>query len=170
HPEEKAKAYHVLSVNRWKLNEVLKALKNADGLVSGGGSLLQDQTGLRSIPYYAGIIKIAQILKKPVFIYAQGMGPIHRTYNKQIVKHVLEKVSCLTVRDGDSKQLLEDIGIKKTIDLVPDPVIGLDTLSYQSDWLKEQHFTNPLLTVSVRHWDSNVDYKRKIALALDRCV
>ncbi len=84
HPEETAKAYHVLSVNRWKLNEVLKALKNADGLVSGGGSLLQDQTGLRSIPYYVGIIKIAQILKKPVFIYAQGMGPIHRTYNKQL--------------------------------------------------------------------------------------
>lgn len=73
-PESTTAMYGVRSVHRMKLKEVREALKESDGLISGGGSLLQDATGLKSIPYYLGVIKLAQWLKKPTFIYAQGLA------------------------------------------------------------------------------------------------
>ena len=66
--------YGVKAVHRMKPLDLLKAIGSCDGLISGGGSLLQDVTGGKTIPYYAGIIKLAQLLGKPTFIYAQGIG------------------------------------------------------------------------------------------------
>ncbi|RYD07047.1 hypothetical protein N752_00260 [Desulforamulus aquiferis] len=58
--------------NRWKLREIYRALKDSDMLISGGGSLLQDVTGLKSLLYYLGVILLARMLGKPVFFYAQA--------------------------------------------------------------------------------------------------
>jgi len=45
----------VEAVPRMHLPSVLGALRGADLFISGGGSLLQDATSWRSVPYYAGI-------------------------------------------------------------------------------------------------------------------
>ena len=55
-------------MNPW---QVLKVLRQADLLISGGGSLFQDITGLRSLPYYISIVALAKTLGKPVILYAQ---------------------------------------------------------------------------------------------------
>jgi polysaccharide pyruvyl transferase CsaB len=165
-PTYTEKTYGVKAVNRWKLPEIFKALKSADGLISGGGSLLQDETGPKSIPYYTGIMKIAQVLGKPVFVYAQGMGPIHKPFNQKIVKSVLKNTQ-VTVRDVASKKLLEDIGLNHSIKIVPDPVMGLTRKDTSSRWWTEQAFSGPVVSVSVRDWPSSVDYKKKMAEALD---
>lgn len=158
--------YQVKAINRWSFVGIYKALKHADGLISGGGSLLQDETGMRSIPYYTGVMKLAHLLKKPVFIYAQGMGPIHGRMNRHIVGRML-KSTFITVRDQASKKLLQKIGIKNDIEIVPDPVLGLTLSGSKSDWWDRQGFTGPVVTVSVREWPSSMDYKARIAKALD---
>jgi len=155
-PEKTASTYGVEAVNRWDLKQINNVLKQCDGLISGGGSLLQDATGLKSIPYYAGIMKIAQWFKKPVFVYAQGMGPINKGLSRKIVKHVLKKTR-ITVRDQASKSLLQEIGLKNDIEIVPDPVLGITLKEHQSGWWNTQSFQNPVITVSVRDWPSNVD-------------
>ena len=169
-PPATEKTYGVQAINRWKMKEVRTVLKQADGLISGGGSLMQDQTGMKSIPYYAGIIKIAQWLKKPVFIYTQGMGPIHKGINKFIVKNAFNKAAAITVRDEASKVLLEEIGVTKSVSIVPDPVIGLESSNFDCEWLKKQTFKDTFITVSVRDWPSSVAFKEKIADSLDRLV
>lgn len=166
-PEKTADTYGVDAVNRWSLLEVTRALKNADGLISGGGSLLQDETGRKSIAYYAGVMKIAQLLRKPVFVYAQGIGPINLRANQLIVKNTLQSANLLTVRDTASKILLEEIGVKAPIGLVPDPVMGMDPSGFQSDWLAAQSFTGPVVTVSIRDWTEELSYLDEIASALD---
>lgn len=158
--------YGVDAVDRWNLKQVTGAIKQSDGLISGGGSLLQDETGFKSIPYYAGIMKIAQFLRKPVFVYAQGMGPINKKINKIIVKQVLKRTS-VTVRDQASMDLLRNIGIRNEIRIVPDPVLGVQLSSRQSNWWDQQSFHTPVITVSVREWPSTVEYKKKIAKSLD---
>ncbi|ANU13985.1 CsaB protein [Planococcus halocryophilus Or1] len=167
-PEKTAETYRVQAVNRWSLREVRAAIKSSDGLISGGGSLLQDKTGRKSIPYYAGVMKIAQQLKKPVFVYAQGMGPIDSKINQMIVKHVLNSVELLTVRDQQSKQLLEKVGVTSPIELVPDPVMGIDTSSFQSSWLSQQDFQGKVITVSVRDWENDDFAFQEIARGLDQ--
>jgi polysaccharide pyruvyl transferase CsaB len=169
-PEHTEATYGVSAINRWKINDIKNALKEADGLISGGGSLLQDQTGPKSIPYYAGVMKLAQWEKKPVFVYAQGMGPINKGYNKWIVRRVLNKTNGITVRDDASKHLLESIGVKKDIKVVPDPVMGLQMAEQNSDWLDSLDLKGSIISVTVRDWPSQVNFKEKIALALDKCV
>ena len=165
-PAKTESIYGVDAVNRWDIKQVIRAIKKSDGLISGGGSLLQDETGFKSIPYYAGIMKIAQFHRKPVFVYAQGMGPINKGINKQIVKYVLKK-TYTTVRDEASKELLRNIGLKTNIEIVPDPVLGITLDSKQNNWWDQQSFQSPVITVSVRDWPSTVDFKKKIAESLD---
>jgi polysaccharide pyruvyl transferase CsaB len=169
-PESTRTTYGVQSVNRWKLKDVAASIKSADGLISGGGSLLQDETGMKSIPYYTGIMKIAKWNKKPVFIYAQGMGPIHKPLSKWIVKTTLNKVEEITVRDERSLSLLKEIGVKKQIPIVPDPVMGLNASHFTNEWIKKQEIVKSFITVSVRDWSSEVPYLQKIADALDDLV
>ena len=171
-PEVTAKTYGVAAVNRWKLGEISKVLKVADGLISGGGSLLQDQTGMKTIPYYCLVMRIAKFRKTPVFVYAQGMGPINHPLSRKLTQFTLDRVERITLRDEASKALLEEMGVRaragKPIKLVPDPVIGLDCLAFRSEWLERQAYTDGYLSVSVRDWPSEVDFLAKIADGLDR--
>lgn len=166
-PEKTARQYGVDAVNRWNLQEVRQALKGACGLISGGGSLLQDATSSKTIPYYTGIIWLARLLKKPVFIYAQGMGPFNKSFSRALVKKTLEKTE-ITVRDKASKNLLQEIGVKKEIHIVPDPVLGIELNEFKSPWWEEQNFSQPVMAVSVRDWPSEVPFAEKIAASLDR--
>ena len=70
--------YGVKAYHRMKPGSLIRALREADGLISGGGSLLQDATSSKTIPYYLAVLKIAQWLGKPTFIYSQGIGPVSR--------------------------------------------------------------------------------------------
>lgn len=168
-PSKTEATYGVEAVNRWNLKEVMNAIRQSDGLISGGGSLLQDETGFKSIPYYTGIMKIAQMHRKPVFVYAQGMGPINKSFSRQIVKHVLKSTE-ITVRDKASMDLLRTIGLKKHIDIVPDPVLGISLKTQVSPWWDQQNYTKPVITVSVRDWPSSVPFKDHIAKSLDKAA
>lgn len=170
-PSATEKTYGVKAVNRFKMKEVKQALQASDGLISGGGSLMQDQTSMKSIPYYAGIIKMAKWLKKPVFVYAQGMGPIHHPLSKFIVRNTFNKVDCITVRDEASQSLLAEIGVKRQVSVVPDPVMGLSGSAFHSQWLANNSLEpHAYIAVSVRNWPSPVDFKQKIAHSLDQLV
>lgn len=166
-PDKTEETYGVKAVNRWKLKEVAKVIKQADGLISGGGSLLQDETGGRSVIYYTGVMLMARFFGKPFFVYAQGMGPLNQTFNQRLTKFALQKAAKITVRDVESKQLLARIGVKKAIELVPDPVLGISSENLQSEWLAESGLREPFITVSVRDWLSEEPYKQRLAETLD---
>lgn len=170
-PSATEQTYGVKAVNRWKMKEIHQLLKTADGLISGGGSLMQDQTGMKTIPYYAGVIQIAKWLKKPVFVYAQGMGPINHTLSKFFVRKTFNKVDQITIRDKASQTLLTEIGVRKEAKIVPDPVMGLNGGDFHCEWLEHESLTaESYISVSVRDWPSTIAYKEKIAHSLDQLV
>ncbi|MFC4812008.1 polysaccharide pyruvyl transferase CsaB [Paenibacillus sp. GCM10023250] len=118
--------YGVEAVHRMKLGEIVRALRGSDGLISGGGSLLQDATGAATIPYYTGIIQLAQLLRKPTFIYAQGIGPVNRRWMDRLIRGVMRRSAYVSVRDAESAELLGRMGVPRDrIDVVPDPVMAL---------------------------------------------
>ena len=117
--------YGVESAHRMQPGELLKAIRGCDGLISGGGSLLQDATGAGSIPYYTGIVKLAQWLGKPTFVYAQGIGPVNRGWMGPLIRSAMTRSVYVSVRDEGSAALLRRLGVKGRIDVVPDPVMGL---------------------------------------------
>ena len=101
-PKLTAETYKVKSVGRFDLLAVFGELRRCDLLVSGGGSLLQDVTGTRSIPYYLGIIAMARMLKVKVSIFAQGIGPVSRSFFKRAIYRTFKRVDSISVRDRGS--------------------------------------------------------------------
>ncbi|WP_025691697.1 polysaccharide pyruvyl transferase CsaB [Paenibacillus zanthoxyli] len=125
-PEWTSATYGVEAVHRMKLADVRQAIGESAGLISGGGSLLQDVTSGKSIPYYLGVIKLAQWMGKPTFIYAQGIGPVQRKWFHPMIKSVFRKCAYVSVRDEQSRQLLMTMGLRQSdVHVVPDPVMGL---------------------------------------------
>ncbi|HEY8342944.1 MAG TPA: polysaccharide pyruvyl transferase CsaB [Calditerricola sp.] len=169
-PEATARLYRVNAVHRMDPLSVYRALRNADALVSGGGSLLQDASGFRSIPYYAGIIAMAQWCRKPVFIYAQGIGPIRQRRFYPLIRSTFRRAAYISVRDEGSAKLLAELGIARDrIELVADPVLTLQPApSQEIDAIVASHnLAAPFVAVSVRHWRNN-RFLAEVAAALDR--
>ena len=180
-PEWTTSMYGVRSVHRMKLKDVREAIKESDGLISGGGSLLQDATGLKSIPYYLGVIKLAQWLKKPTFIYAQGIGPVNRKMFNPMIRSVFKACNYVSVRDEQSAEYLRGLGLQwNQIHVVPDPVMGLPLPEAQAEEVSSVtvnaqgagthaengesiHTKLPVIGVSVRFWES--DRKELTAIA-----
>ncbi|OKP85858.1 polysaccharide pyruvyl transferase CsaB [Paenibacillus helianthi] len=157
-PEWTTAAYGVKSVHRMKLGEVRSAIAGSAGLISGGGSLLQDVTGSKTIPYYLGIIKLAQWMGKPTFIYAQGIGPVNRKLFHPLIKSVFRKCSYISVRDEQSRELLQSMGLDwNKIEVVPDPVMGLSLPEDQVPSSKGALSPPAVQTVgiSVRFWEQS---------------
>ena len=104
-----------------------REIKQCDVFISGGGSLLQDVTSLRNIVYYTGLMRLAQLARKPVMVYAQGIGPLKRPLSQKLTRIALQhkNTRIIAVRDPDSKALLEKIGVRKNIEVTADPVWAL---------------------------------------------
>ena len=189
-PAWTSRQYGVAAVPRMKPAAVWAALKESDGLISGGGSLLQDATGIGSIPYYLGIMKMARWCRKPVFIYAQGIGPVRRKIFWKPIKRAFSQAAYVSVRDEESAALLAKFGVPADrVHVVPDPVMGL---SLPEDQPKEpaaagaahpdagaqverncgdargpeDHSQPPLVGVSVRFWRHDRADLDRVAAAL----
>jgi polysaccharide pyruvyl transferase CsaB len=168
-PQWTSKQYGVEAVPRMKLAEMRQALRNSDGLISGGGSLLQDATGLGSIPYYLGVMEMARWAGKPTFVYAQGIGPVNRKLFQPFIARAFKRAGYVSVRDEESAQLLRRYGVAADrIDVVPDPVMGLP-LGSAADVAPPAagEDTLPVVGVSVRFWRSDRADLDRTAAALE---
>lgn len=123
-PPKTSSSLEVMSVNTFSFKNVICAIRNADVLISGGGSLLQDATSVKSLVYYLLIISAALLFGKKVIIFAQGIGPIRNILGQFWTKTVLKKCTYITVRDEKSLFRVRGWGAKA--DLVNDPVWNME--------------------------------------------
>lgn len=178
-PAKTKKAYNVEAVNRWSIKEVFRALHQCDLLISGGGSLLQDTTSPRSLLYYLGVVFLAKLLRKKVIYYAQGVGPINRFLGQKIVPFISNMVDIISVRDQDSKDLLQQLGVRKPpIYIKADPVLGLyrkeierksgqDLLARNGIDLADKR---PMIGMAVREWQGLTGYLKVLARLADELI
>ncbi len=169
-PADTARELDVEAVNRWHPGRVFGTLRNSDILVSGGGSLLQDVTGAKSLYYYLGIIRLARALGKKVMVFAQGMGPLVRESSRRSAARVLNKVDAITVRDRDSLELLRSIGVTGEIAVTADPVLGLtvsDSALEKGQAVLQQHglADHKYILVCPRRWQDDA-YLEPLVTAL----
>ncbi|MEZ0536317.1 polysaccharide pyruvyl transferase CsaB [Caldicellulosiruptoraceae bacterium PP1] len=125
-PESTSKNYNVHSVNRKSIMSVLKAIKRCDILISGGGSLFQNETSNRSLYYYIFQIIVAKLFGKKIFVFSQGIGPIKNRINWILFVKIVNLCDIITVRDYDSYKLLLENKINKDLELSADPAFLLE--------------------------------------------
>jgi len=160
-PDKTARRLGVEAAHRMRPKDLWNAIRSCDALVSGGGSLLQDVTGVGTIPYYLGVVKLAQLLGKPTFIYAQGVGPVLRKVFHPMIRHVLDRCELITVRDEGSLALLRAMGVTRDIMVVPDPVLGLPWFDEGKPDLPPERERTPVIGVAIRYWrNDRLDLER----------
>ncbi len=115
---------HIRAIKTFDFNNIIPAIYKSDILISGGGSLLQDVTSLKSLIYYLLIIFIALFFRKKVIIFAQGIGPINSRFGEFFTKVLLKNCTYISVRDKKSHELMQQWGINS--DLLCDPIFSLN--------------------------------------------
>ncbi len=110
------------AVGRQSPRDLMEAIKRCDVFLSGGGSLLQDVTSVRNVVYYTGVLRMARLSGKPAMMYAQGVGPLRNSLARKLARMAFQSAEIATVRDGDSAQLLREIGVTRAVEITADPV------------------------------------------------
>ncbi|MFI3300936.1 MAG: polysaccharide pyruvyl transferase CsaB [Candidatus Gastranaerophilales bacterium] len=123
-PKFSEKNYAVKAIKRFDFFKILFTLLETDILISGGGSLLQDVTSMKSLLYYSFLIFLALLFKKKVIIFAQGIGPLNNKISKIIVRYLLKRVDYVSVRDEKSYKLMKKYKINA--ELVCDPIYSIN--------------------------------------------
>ena len=176
-PKATSEFFGVRAVPRNDLSLIISEIRRADLLISGGGGLLQDVTGPNSILYYLGIVFLARLMKKPVFFYGQGIGPVRTALGRVLIRLVANKVGFITVRDRESKAELLGLGVlRPKVEVTADPALGLDTGDINTELgtriLEDSGIPigEEMVGVSVREWKGREEYKSIIARVCDELM
>lgn len=110
-PAATKKEHGTLSLPRYSFFQIRRALGSARLFISGGGSLLQDITSKRSLPYYLGLAELAFYKKVPVAFYAHGLGPLASGPYRRWVAWAFARSAGFTVRDESSANFLRSLGV-----------------------------------------------------------
>lgn len=156
-PTETSHLHGLAAVDRMNLSIVRRILADSDLLLSGGGSLLQDTTSMRSLLYYLWIVRLAYNLRVPVMFYAQGIGPLRRPLSRTLVRMVANRAAYITVRDEPSARLLLSLGVSRpTVEVTADPAFALSPAPapfveklFEAEGLPTDA---PLIGVALRAW------------------
>ncbi len=173
-PRETKRIYLVDSVNRFNLIKVFRKLKTSRLFLAGGGSLIQDNTSTRSIWYYLTVLKMAKRLGTKTMLFANGIGPIKRTFNRHFAGSTLNDLQAISLRDSESFNELKAMGIKNpNIYVTSDPAILLEP-ACKADVEKLMKaegipLDKPLIGFSIRKW-ADSGYLNQIAEIADYCA
>jgi polysaccharide pyruvyl transferase WcaK-like protein len=128
----------------------VKAIKNSDIVLIGGGEIVQDKSSFVYIPYQLIRPFVAKLFRKKLFAYAIGVGePSEISFLGKIQsKIVLNMFDIITVRDEKSLRSLRDYlkVTKPQTYLTADPAINL-TAKEVSDPPKSPYFVVSLRSV-----------------------
>ncbi len=154
-PEATEAAHAVEAAPRWPLASVRRTLAGCDLLLSGGGTLLQDATSLRSLYYYVAVTRTARRVGTPYGIYAQGIGPLNSWLGRRWAGSCLRHASGITVRDPDSAQLAAQLGVPGiSVEHCADPALLLEPECTErtDEVLARVPSGTPLVGLVVRRW------------------
>ena len=96
------------------LREIKKELKKSRLLVFGGGSLLQDATSLRSLIFYARVLRKAERTGCPSVIWG-GVGPLTTRTARRIAARAVRRTDAVYARDSAAAAEFFSLGARRVI-------------------------------------------------------
>ena len=146
-------------------DEAREEVARLDLLVLGGGGILF----AADVEAYLREVAIAHEVGVPVFVYAVSAGPLVEPAARTLVRDTLNGASVITVRDRQGKRLMEEVGVKKDVQVTADPALLLDEEPLPEDALAREGITSDrcLVGFSVREPgpaapDLDVDHYHKL--------
>ncbi|MEU5905446.1 polysaccharide pyruvyl transferase family protein [Micromonospora sp. NPDC047527] len=123
-------------------------LAQLDLLILGGGGILYDREARR----YLRVVRVAQERGLPLITYAVGVGPLSDAVDTGMVRETLASATQVTVRDQESRMVLEEAGLLNPITVTADPAFLLQPADFPAHLLAEEGVPvgKPLVGISVR--------------------
>ena len=104
--------YHVGAVHAFDPFAFLPLMCRVKLYISGGGSLIQNQTSTRSLLYYLASIRMAKFAGCRVLMYGCGIGPVTGSYCRKQAARVIDRyVDAITLREDLSAKELTSMGV-----------------------------------------------------------
>ncbi len=123
-----------IAVRDATLDEVVPEVERLDLLLLGGGGLLYDD----EVHSYVREVRLAQERGIPTMAYAIGAGPLRRRDDRLVVREALNGMEAVTVRDTETKRLLEEVGVRRPIEVTADPALLLTPLPFTDEMLERE--------------------------------
>jgi polysaccharide pyruvyl transferase CsaB len=138
----------VIDARRGRCDAVSEEIARLDVLVLGGGGLLYDGEATE----YLRHVRTAHRHGVPTVAYAIGAGPLTSAEDRRVVREVLSDMARVTVRDENSRRILEDVGVERAIQVVADPALLLVPAPFPADALVREGLdaSGRLIAMSVR--------------------
>lgn len=107
------------------LRKIGRRMKRCSVYLSGGGTLMQDVTSIRSLLYYLYSIRQASKKGCHVMLYGCGIGPISKKADRRLTARTLNRYAeVISVRDRYSEDYLRKLGVTRpNIRLTADPAL-----------------------------------------------
>lgn len=150
-PEHSRIAHPDVEVVGWEgvcRERISEHLRRLSVLVLGGGGILYNTEARR----YLRMARTAQDLDVPVFTYAVGAGPLTDEADCAWVRATLSDAVEVTVRDEESKLVLEEAGLTRPVSVTADPALLLEPGNLGGELLRAEAVPRgvPLVGMSVR--------------------
>ncbi|WP_301109032.1 polysaccharide pyruvyl transferase family protein [Sporosarcina sp.] len=111
-------------ISTYKNNK--KYVTKFDLLIIGGGGILMDFYK-REAHLFLTYALMAKQSNVPYIVYGCGAGPVNTITGRISINIMTRYAQNVSVRDPESKKLLQKIGVKKDIEVIGDPAFTLKT-------------------------------------------
>jgi len=111
----------VLELRSTPRSDAAQVVRGLDLLILGGGGILFDG----DVDMYLREVFLAHDAGTPVMVHAVGAGPLLDAGARRRVRDALQRAAVVTVRDRYSRQLLEEVGVTRDIEVTADPAVLL---------------------------------------------
>ncbi|GHV32610.1 hypothetical protein FACS18949_04060 [Clostridia bacterium] len=112
-PRRTAAAFRVDTRFTFNIFALSRAFKRGALYINGGGNLIQDATSSRSLWFYLFTLWLAKRRGAKTLMYACGIGPVRRPFNKRLAAKVLNScVDGITMREDQTRLEMDALGIK----------------------------------------------------------
>lgn len=101
-------------------NEAIEWYKNCDIVLDISGDSVSDDYGKRSTLFQLITLFFASIFEKKIVLVAQSIGPFNYFVTKKISKYVLNRATCIILREKISYDILKKMNIKPKLYLNSD--------------------------------------------------
>lgn len=139
---------HAVALHDAPKKVLMDCLGALDLLVLGGGGILFD----REVVVLSRVLLLAAEVGTPVVTWGLGAGPLSDPDERALLARALRTVELLTVRDGASQRLLEEIAPGLDVGVTVDPGSVLDEEAFDDAMLASEGIdpSAMLLAVSIR--------------------
>jgi polysaccharide pyruvyl transferase WcaK-like protein len=147
-PEDTIKRHDVekaIDVRSMSKDEITPEIRELDVFVLGGGGILynsEDQNYLREV-----FIAIEHHI--PVMVYAIGVDPVSDSSFGKMIREAFNKVDILTVRDRNSRKILESVGVNRQVIVTADPALLLEPEEVPPEVYEMEYFSGKKKTCGI---------------------